>query len=125
MIAYRDAPAAIEFLCGAFGFAERFRMQMPDGRVGHAELALGDQVVMLATETEGFLRSPLSLGGLHAQLLCYVDDVDAHFAAAERAGATLIGAPEDQDHGDRSYRAVDPEGHRWIFATPIAAAGAS
>src|SRR5262245_50411760 len=124
MLAYRDARAAIEFLCSAFGFREQFRMEMADGRIGHAEIAPDAQRVMLASETLGFLMSPLSVGGVHAQLLCYVDDVDAHFAAARSAGATLIGAPEDQSHGDRSYRALDPEGHRWIFATPLAAAAA-
>jgi len=120
MLPYADAPAAIAFLCRAFGFEERFRMDMPDGRVGHAELALGDDVVMIASEwREAGLVSPLELPALHAQTWCRVDDVDAHFARARAAGTTLVGEPEDQPHGVRSYRAVDPEGHRWIFAGPL------
>ena len=120
MLPYADAPAAIAFLCRAFGFAERFRYDMPDGRIGHAELELGGDVVMIASVwREGGLASPLDLPALHAQIWCRVDDVDAHFARARAAGATLVGAPEDQDHGTRSYRAVDPEGHRWIFAGPL------
>jgi uncharacterized glyoxalase superfamily protein PhnB len=119
MLPYADAPAAIAFLCRAFGFEERFRMDMPDGTIGHAELALGDGVVMLASVwRDGGLASPLELPALHAQIWCRVDDVDAHFARARAAGATLVGEPEDQDHGGRSYRALDPEGHRWIFAGP-------
>jgi uncharacterized glyoxalase superfamily protein PhnB len=120
MLPYADAAAAIAFLCRAFGFEERFRYEMPDGRVGHAELALGDDVVMVANVwREGGLASPLELPALHAQIYCRVDDVDAHFARARAAGATLVGAPEDQEHGSRSYRALDPEGHRWIFAGPL------
>src|SRR5262245_65880814 len=68
MLAYADAPAAIEFLCRAFGFEERFRMDMPDGSVGHAELGIGDQVVMLASEWQaGGVGSPPGLQAAHAQ----------------------------------------------------------
>jgi PhnB protein len=120
MLPYADASAAIAFLCRAFGFEQRFRYDMPDGRVGHAELELGGDVVMVSNVwREGGLTSPLELPALHAQTYCRVDDVDAHFARARAAGATLIGAPEDQEHGSRSYRAVDLEGHRWIFAGPL------
>ncbi len=122
MLQYADARAAIAFLCDAFGFEERFRMEMPDGGIGHAEVALGDNVVMLADVwAAAGGASPLDLPAWCSQLHCKVDDVDAHFARAREAGATLIGAPEDQEHGSRSYRALDLEGHRWIFATPLAA----
>ena len=121
-LAYEDAPAAIDFLCRAFGFVERFRYPMPDGRIGHAEVALGEHVVMLASVHEGFGESPLRLPTVHGQIVCMVDDVDAHYAHALEQGATLIGEPED-DHGWRSYRAMDPEGHRWIFATVLDAPG--
>ncbi len=118
MLAYADAPAAIEFLCQAFGFEERFRVDMPDGRVGHAEVAYRDSVVMLATAwTAAGMATARDLPGVHCQLYCYVDDVDAHYAQARAAGATVVAEPQDQSHGGRSYRAVDPEGHRWIFAT--------
>jgi PhnB protein len=120
MLVYQDAPAAIEFLCKAFGFSERFRLPMPDGRVGHAELGLGDNVLMLASVYgELGFASPQDLAGRHASILCYVDDVDAHYRRAREAGATLVGEPVDQPYGDRSYRAVDPEGGRWLFATHV------
>ena len=119
-LGYRDCPMALDFLRDAFGFEERFRMPMPDGRVGHAEMVLGDHVIMLASawEEAGQL-SPLDLAGVHTIIYCLVDDVDAHDRKARAAGAVVVAEPEDQSHGARSYRAVDPEGHRWIFATLI------
>ncbi|HLJ50164.1 MAG TPA: VOC family protein [Bryobacteraceae bacterium] len=121
-LAYDDAPAAITFLCEAFGFTERFRMPTKDGRIGHAEVAYRDNIVMLAsTWRVAGAASPRDLAGVHTQLHCTVDDVDAHYERAREAGATIIGAPADQPHGTRMYRAVDPEGHRWIFGSPIAA----
>lgn len=117
---YADAPAALDFLCRAFGFEERFRLPMPDGRIGHAELGYRDNVVMLASEfPEMSFRSPLGLGAQHGQVLCYVDDVDAHYRRARAAGAVVAGEPRDEPYGDRTYRAVDPGGHRWIFATHV------
>lgn len=119
MLTYADAPAAIEFLCRAYGFRQRFRLDMPDGRVGHAELVLDDGVIALASEFEGFGTSPLRLDGHASQLFCYVDDVDAHFARARAEGATITCEPADQFYGDRIYRTIDPEGHHWIFATHV------
>jgi uncharacterized glyoxalase superfamily protein PhnB len=125
MLAYADAPAALAFLCEAFGFEVRFRMDMPDGTVGHAEVGYQGNVIMLASAwREGGLASPQELGGVHTQVYCRVDDVDAHWARARAGGATLLGAPEDQPYGERTYRALDPEGHRWIFATPLRDGGA-
>lgn len=118
-LTYADAPAAIGFLCRAFGFEERFRYPMPDGRIGHAELGYQDNVVMLASAYEGFGESPLRLPAVHSQVYCFVDDVDAHFERARAGGATVVGEPKNE-HGTRFYRAVDPEGHRWIFAMPHA-----
>src|SRR5262245_13678484 len=123
MIVYADATAALEFLAKAFGFAERFRMDMPDGSVGHAELGFGDEVVMVSSEwAVGGVVSPLRLAAVHAQIHVRVDDVDAHFERARDAGATIAAEPADQDYGSRTYRAIDPEGHRWIFSAPIAEA---
>src|SRR5262245_5853907 len=120
MLSYADAPRAIVFLCAAFGFHEDYRMDMPDGTVGHAELSHEGHTVMLASEwTPAGLVSPTRLSGVHAQLHCSVDDVDAHYRRARAAGAIVLGEPEDQPYGVRSYRAVDPEGHRWIFAGPL------
>ena len=119
-IGYNDAPAAIEFLCKAFGFEERFRLDAPDGRIGHAELAFQDNVLMLASANpEMGMQSPQDLPAVNSVILCYVDDVDAHFERAKEAGATIVGEPTDQPYGDRSYRAMDPEGHRWFFATHV------
>lgn len=124
MLNYADAPAAIEFLVRAFGFRERRVYPVPDGRIGHAELALGGNVVMLAsvfpemgqTTPEQAVKSG---GGWYSQVFCYVGDVDAHHAQAEAAGARITAGPEDQFHGERHYRAEDPEGHRWIFGQPV------
>jgi len=126
MLVYADAPAALAFLAEAFGFEERYRMEMDDGRIGHAELGYSDNVVMLASEFEDMgLQSPAKLPAHHAQVMCYVDDVDAHYEQAKAAGAIIVAAPEDQPYGSRMYRAVDPEGGRWLFAMPLADAGAS
>ena len=120
MLVYEDCPAAIEFLCRAFGFVERFRLPMPDGKIGHAELVHDEDVVMLAsTFPEMGLVSPQTLPARHSQVQCYVDDVDAHHERALKEGATITAPVEDQFYGDRNYRAVDPEGNRWIFATRV------
>ena len=119
-LSYSDAPAAIDFLCRAFGFEERFRVPMPDGAIGHAELGLGQSVLMLATAWEAAgMKSPRELPALHGQVHCFVDDVDAHYLRARDAGATIASQPEDQFHGARMYRAVDLEGHRFMFATQM------
>ena len=121
-LGYRDCPAALRFLCDAFGFEERFRYPMPDGKIGHAELSYQGNVLMLASAwVEAGQVSPLDLEGVHAMVYCYVDDVDAHFERARTAGATIIQQPEDQ-YGTRSYRALDLEGHRFIFASELAGA---
>lgn len=117
MLAYADASAALEFLCRAFGFEERFRMDMPDGTIGHAELELAGARVMLASVWRaGGLASAFELPALHCQIYCEVDDVDAHFERARRQGATIATLPANA-HGGRNYRALDPEGQRWIFAS--------
>lgn len=117
---YADAPAAIDFLCKAFGFEERLRYPMPDGRIGHAEIALGEDLVMLASIWEGFGDSPLNLPNVHAQIYCFIDeDIDAHFLRARVEGAVLVTEPKDE-HGTRSYRALDTDGHRWVFGRKLA-----
>jgi uncharacterized glyoxalase superfamily protein PhnB len=122
-LGYRDCPAAIRFLCEAFGFEERFRFPMPDGKIGHAELTLGDNVLMLATAWEDAGQfSPLDLEGVHTIVYCLVDDVDAHCRRAKAGGATIAVEPLEE-HGSRMYRALDLEGHRWIFASPVGDGG--
>ncbi len=117
-LTYDDASAAIDFLCEALGFEEESRMEMPDGRIGHAELSLAGHSIYLASAFEEMgLAAPLNLDGVHTQVLVYVDDVDGHHAHARERGATIARPPEDQPHGDRMYRVVDPGGHRWIFSS--------
>lgn len=122
-LAYADAPAALEFLARAFGFEEQFRHPMPDGRIGHAQLTLDGEVVLMLASTypEVGFASPSELPAIHSQVHCTVEDVDAHYERARAAGATIVSAPRDEGHGDRSYRAVDPEGHRWMFAARLRA----
>lgn len=120
MLGYVDAPAAIDFLRRAFGFEVTMRIDGEDGTVGHAELALGDAAVMLGSVwREGGFSTPSELGGVHGQVWCEVDDIDAHYERARSAGAVVIGEPHDEDIGYRTYRAIDPEGHRWYFGSPL------
>jgi uncharacterized glyoxalase superfamily protein PhnB len=137
MIAYEDAAGAIEFLERAFGFRERKAMRFTDadGRISHAELALGDEIVMLATpaadyesprrhrehcaEARAWSSVPYVIDGV----LVEIDGVDAHFAHAKAAGANVLSQPEDvPEAGIRHYRVEDIEGHRWMFSQPIAVA---
>ncbi len=117
---YEDAEAALEFLTGAFGFTEKVKMTGEDGRINHAEVEIGDKgVIMFGEPGEGY-KSPKNLGAKKTQsIYVYVDDVDAHFACAKKAGATIVREPEDQFYGDRNYGAEDPEGHEWYFGTHV------
>ena len=114
------AAAAIDFYGAVLGTTERMRMPAPDGKIGHAELQLGDSVIMLADESPdiGF-RSPKAIGGSPVILSVYVDDVDAVVARAEQAGATVVRPVETQFYGDRSGQFEDPFGHRWSIATHV------
>ena len=119
-LTYEDAPAAMEFLCRAFGFEEAMRMPMPDGRIGHAELTMHGNTLMLASAFEEVNSgSPKHLPHLHASIDVYVDDVDAHYERAKTEGAEIVEEPADMFWGDRVYRARDPEGQRWMFHTKV------
>lgn len=114
-----DAAAAIDFYVQVFGATEVMRMEM-EGRIGHAELAIGDSHVMLADEhPEMGYRGPRAFGGSAVTIMVYLPDVDAVFDRAIDAGATAERAVEDQFYGDRSGTFVDPFGHRWIVATHV------
>jgi uncharacterized glyoxalase superfamily protein PhnB len=114
----RDAAKAIAFYAKALGAEERFRMPGPGGSVMHAELNIGDSVVMLGEEAkERGALSPQSIGGSPVSLLIYVEDVDASFARADKAGCTVQMPPTDMFWGDRYGQLVDPFGHRWAIAT--------
>ena len=114
------AAKAIDFYRQVFGATERLRMDGPDGRVGHAELAIGDSVVMLADEyPEMGVRGPKSIGGTPVVLSIYVSDVDAVVATATGAGATVTRPLEDRFYGDRVAQLEDPFGHVWSVQTHI------
>jgi len=114
----RDAARAIEFYQKAFGATELMRFPGPDGTIGHAEIKIGDGVVMLADESpEMGHKSPQTLGGTAITLLFYVPDVDAQFARAVAAGGTIKNPLKDQFYGDRSGTITDPFGHIWTIAT--------
>ncbi|MDP8970173.1 MAG: VOC family protein [Actinomycetota bacterium] len=114
------ASAAIDFYSTVLGATERMRMPAPDGKIGHAELQIGDSVIMLSDEfPEMDMRGPKSLGGTPVTMSVYVDDVDAAFERAVNAGATPLRPVEDQFYGDRTGQFEDPFGHRWSIATHV------
>ena len=114
------AAAAIAFYGDVLGTTPRLVMDMPGGKIGHAELQLGDSVIMLADEFPdmGF-RGPKAVGGTPVTLSVYVDDVDTVFAKALQAGAKELRPVENQFYGDRSGQFEDPFGHRWSVGTHI------
>jgi PhnB protein len=114
----QQAAQAIEFYQRAFGAREDFRLMMNDGRVGHAELRIGQARFSLADEfPELGFRSPQALGGTPVNLHLYVDDVDAFVARARAAQARVLAEPTDESFGDRVARLADPSGHVWMIAT--------
>ena len=116
----KDAAMAIDFYKRAFGAMELMRMPTPEGRIGHAEIRIGDSAIMLADEyPEMGHRSPQSLGGTGVSLMVYVERVDETFKKAIAAGATEVQPLKDQFYGDRSGTLQDPFGHVWTIATHI------
>lgn len=127
-IFYNDAAKAIDWLCEAFGFEVRLKVEGEGGRIEHSELTYGDALIMVGTSGKKPGRehwpeyaSPLSVGGANTQgVMVIVDDADAHFERARAAGAGILDEPRVHDYGpdywaDRSYGAVDIEGHMWWF----------
>lgn len=118
-LTYDDAAAAIDWLCGAFGF-ERRLVVPGDGRaIRHSELSLGPELVIFVSspKPEGARVSPRGLSGRHAALCVWIPDPDAHCARARAAGARIVREPQDEHYGGRGYAAEDPEGHQWYFGT--------
>ncbi len=112
------AARALDFYKKAFGATEVMRMTQPDGKVGHAEIRIGDSVVMMADEfPERGIRSAESYGGSPISLMVYVDDVDTLFPQAIAAGGKELSPVSDQFYGDRSGILKDPFGHTWSIAT--------
>lgn len=114
------AAEAIDFYKDVFGATERMRMDDPSGKVAHAELALGDSMIMVADEYPdmGYV-GPKKVGGTPVVLMVYVEDVDAAFERALKGGATELRAVENQFYGDRSGQFEDPFGHRWSVASHV------
>ena len=114
----RGAGEAIEFYKKAFGAVELFRFPSPDGKVGHAEIKIGDSPVMLADEYPDMgYKGPQSIGGSPVSLMIYVADVDTIFNQAVTAGATVKEALQDKFYGDRLGTVIDPFGHVWHLST--------
>jgi len=112
-----DSARAIDFYKQAFGAEELFRVDGPDGKIAHAEIKIGDSVIMLSDEMPGFSRSPKSLGGTAVDIFLYVKDVDQVFKRAVAAGATVAMSVSDMFWGDRYGQVRDPFGHSWSLAT--------
>ena len=114
------AKAAIEFYEKVLGAKERMHMPAPEEKIGHAELQLGDSLIMLSDEfPEMGVRNPKAVGGTPVTISVYVDDVDAVFDAALEAGATSVSPVENRFYGDRTGQFEDPFGHRWSVATHV------
>jgi uncharacterized glyoxalase superfamily protein PhnB len=114
LMRFTDAPAAIDFLERAFGFAQREVIANPDGTIAHAELALGPSILMLGSD-----RDDPRLGRRAGSGWIYVavEDADGHCQTARQEGAEIITEPFDTDYGSRDYAALDPEGNQWHFGT--------
>ena len=118
-LAIKGAAQAIDFYKRAFGAKERVRMNGPDGCIGHAELTIGDCVVMMADEFPGMNTSPSTLKGTTVNFLLYLKDVDAAYRKALDQGATAVAPPVDKFYGDRMGIVSDPFGHVWCLATHV------
>lgn len=124
-VVYQDAIAAIQWLCDAFGFEVRLKVEGDKGQIEHSELTYGEGLIMVAQETpdsprrwKSAMRSPKTLNGATQSIMFFVDDADAHCAHARARGARIIEEPATHDYGedywsDRSYGTLDPEGHLW------------
>jgi uncharacterized glyoxalase superfamily protein PhnB len=120
---YEDAPAAVEWLCDAFGFEKHLVVPGQAGEILHAQLKLGSGMVMLGSATRDneyghYVQPPAAAGGIATQgIYAVVSDADAHCRRALAAGARIVIDLKDEDHGGRSYTCRDPEGHVWTFGT--------
>jgi PhnB protein len=119
-LAVDDASRAIEFYQRAFGAKERVRMPAPNGKIGHAELEIGDSLVMLSDPFEqATVKPPKQIGGSTASIFMYVEDVDEMVQQAVDAGAKVTSEIQDMFWGDRFGSIEDPFGHTWSIATHV------
>ena len=120
---YEDVAGALKFLAKAFGFRKYgASMSGPDGKLNHAAMKLGDDVIMMGYPGPAY-KNPKRLGQATQNLYVNVDDVGRHFERARKAGATILEEPADTLYGHRRYGAADPEGHHWYFAQEIGTTG--
>lgn len=122
VLRYRDAPAAIAFLCSAFGFAEHLVVRDEGNVIHHAQLSLGNGMIMLASPRDDafgrHMAMPDEIGGRETQTAyVIVPDADAHYVRARAAGAEILREIRTEDYGGRGYTCRDPEGHIWSFGT--------
>jgi PhnB protein len=116
----RGAIAAIDYYKKVFGATELMRMPGPEGRIMHAEIKIGDSIVMLADENPPHgIMSPLTIGGYSAGMLVYVENVDAVIQKAVESGAKPLRPLQNQFYGDRTGSVLDPFGHMWTIATHV------
>jgi uncharacterized glyoxalase superfamily protein PhnB len=131
---YEDAPTAIDWLCRAFGFEVRIKVEGDGGAIVHSELTFGEGMIMVgdakrAVPERTYRKSPRAVDGGNTQnMMVYVDDVEAHCARARGAGAKIVSEPKTTDYGeeywtDRGYEAEDPEGHHWWFVQRLRTPG--
>lgn len=122
-VSYQNPKAAYRWLENAFGFEPLFVIFDADGNLAHSEMTYGNSVVMVGSEWGDDRKSPKSIGGKNTQTvhvqLAEGEDIEAHCARAQQAGAEILQRPETQFYGDRTYRAKDPEGHIWTFGVTV------
>jgi len=116
---YRNVAKSLKFLSKAFGFKTLESMKAEDGVINHAAMQFGDGLVMMGCPGKKY-KNPKKLGHVTQSLYVMVDDVDAHYKKAKKAGAKILEKPSDMFYGHRRYGVADPEGHEWYFATNIA-----
>jgi len=119
---YQDAPAAIEWLCEAFGFEKHLVVPGENGTIAHAQLVFGNGMIMLGSaldrEFDKLQKPPNALGNVPSQSpYIILEDADKHYSRAVAAGAEIVMDIKDEDHGGRGYSCRDPEGHLWNFGT--------
>lgn len=120
-VCYKDPKAALRWLEEAFGFEPAMVILGPNEQLAHSEMRFGDGIIMISSEWSPLHKSPASIDGLNTQTVHVqlTSDVDAHCERARKAGAKIAMEPSTQFYGDRTYRAVDPEGHIWSFGQTV------
>jgi uncharacterized glyoxalase superfamily protein PhnB len=118
---YRNAPAAIEWLCSALGFTRNAVYEGPDNTIAHAQLTIGGGMIMLGSVSDNefgrHMRQPDQAGGVTHAVYIVVGDADAHYARAKAGGAEIIREIQDESYGGRGYTCRDPEGYVWSIGT--------